>query len=450
MTIDNDILSDFDQQNIPYNLEAEQSVLGCIIIDKSTIHNVIEIIKPNYFFIEQHKLIFNCMLVMFNNGNPIDFVTLLDFVNNEKIFENENSAKLYLTKLLDIIPSTSNINYYCDIIKQKFYARELILTSKEIINNAYSTTDIDSLIDNAEQRIFDIRQNKTSNGLTKIDSILLDTFDNLQKLYSEDNSKFLGLPSGFSDLDNLITGLNKSDLILIAARPAMGKTSFALNIATNCAIKTAKQVAVFSLEMSKEQLVSRMLASESRVDSYNLKTGNLSEDDWINIAQSSELLYQTNIYIDDTPGISVSEIKSKVRKLNDLGLIIIDYLQLMSSNKKSENRVQEISEITRNLKIMAKQLDVPVISLSQLSRAPDARADHRPMLSDLRESGSIEQDADIVMFLYRDHYYNKEEANENIAECIVAKNRHGESNTIKLSWEGRYTRFGNLELYRHE
>lgn len=448
MAVD-DILLSGSKDEMPYNLDAEKSIIGSILINPVTINNAIDLIKPEYFFIEQHKNIFEALLIMFSGDIPIDFVTLIDQIEHESIFEDKNEAKLYIANLIDSVPSSSNIDYYCNIVKDKYYMRELILISKDTIENVYSTNDITGLIDNIEQRIFEIRQNKTVSDLTNINKTILQIYDNLQDL-KDSGKKFLGLTCGFSQIDGLINGLNKSDLILIAARPAMGKTSFALNIAANCGIKTAKQIAVFSLEMSKEQLVERMLSSESRVANNNIKTGRLSDDEWINLAQGAELLYQSNVYIDDTPGITVSEIKSKVRRLKNLGLIVIDYLQLMSSGKRSENRVQEISEITRNLKIMAKQLNVPVISLSQLSRAPDARSDHRPILSDLRESGSIEQDADIVMFLYRDHYYDKENSEENIAECIIAKNRHGETSTVKLAWNSDYTRFDSLELNRYE
>ena len=310
--------------------------------------------------------------------------------------------------------------------------------------------DARQLLDAAEQRIFEIRQGKDATGLQRIDEIIVDAYDHLQKLSGDNREEYSGIPSGFKGLDNLLTGLNKSDLILLAARPAMGKTSFALNIATNVALRSKKAVAIFSLEMTKEQLVLRMLSSEASIPSNSLRTGQLKPDDWVKLAASADVLSKSRIYVDDTSGINVAEMKAKLRRIEDLGLVVIDYLQLMSSGRRVDNRVQEVSEITRSLKIMAKDLDVPVITLSQLSRGPDARADHRPILSDLRESGSIEQDADIVLFLYRDAYYNRDSDEHNIAECIVSKNRHGETDSVKLTWDGQFTRFGNPEFYRDE
>lgn len=307
-----------------------------------------------------------------------------------------------------------------------------------------------SLLDSAEQQIFEIRQGRESRGLQRIDEIIIDTYDRLQKLSSTDREQYLGIPTGFTLLDQITTGLNKTDLIFIAARPGMGKTAFALNIATHVA-KLGKKVAIFNLEMSKDQLVGRILSGEARIPGNALRTGNLSGDDWNRLAEAAGYLSQAQIYIDDATGISPGEMKARLRRMKDLDLVIIDYLQLMTTGRRIDNRVQEVSEMTRALKVMAKELQVPVITLSQLSRGPESRKDnHRPMLSDLRESGSIEQDADAVWFLYRDAYYNKESEEQNIAECIVAKNRHGETDTVKLAWDGAYTRFGNLEMYRNE
>ena len=306
------------------------------------------------------------------------------------------------------------------------------------------------LVDSAEQRIFEIRQGRESRGLQRIDEIIIETYDRLQKLSSADREQYLGIPTGFTMLDQITTGLNKTDLIFIAARPGMGKTAFALNIATHVA-KLGKKVAIFNLEMSRDQLVGRILSGEARIPGNALRTGNLSGDDWNRLAEAAGYLSQAQIYIDDATGISPGEIKARLRRMKDLDLVIIDYLQLMTSGRRIDNRVQEVSEMTRALKVMAKELRVPVITLSQLSRGPESRRDnHRPMLSDLRESGSIEQDADAVWFLYRDAYYNKESEEQNIAECIVAKNRHGETDTVKLAWDGAYTRFSNLEMYRNE
>ncbi len=436
---------------MPYNLEAEQSVLGALLLEPSSITLVLEYLKPECFFREQHRQIFGVILRMYTGGNPVDFVTVLDQVIKEKIFDTPDSAKLYLAQLMELVPTTANLENYCRIVQEKFYVRSLIQAAREIIQNAQEGGgDAKDLLDMAEQRIFEIRQGKDATGLTRIDEAIISVYDRLQKLAGSEKENYLGVPTGFTRLDTLITGLNDSDLVLLAARPAMGKTSFALNIAANVAKKTGKQVAIFSLEMSKEQLVSRLLSSEALISSYNLRTGELSADEWVKLASSAEILSQTQIYLDDTPGITVAEMKAKLRRLKNLGLVVIDYLQLMSTGRRDGNRVQEISEITRNLKIMAKELDVPVLTLSQLSRGPDSRTEHRPLLSDLRESGSIEQDADIVMFLYREAYYEKESDKQHIAECIVAKNRHGEASTVELGWDGQYTQFSNLEWNRDE
>ena len=452
MAFERDAAESFEQFDaMPYNLEAEQSVLGSLLLEPGNITQALEFLRPECFYREQHREIYNVILRMFSNGGTIDFVTVLDEVVKAGIFDSPAAAKVYLAQLMEMVPSVSNIEVYCRIVQEKFYIRSLILAAREIISNAEDGQgDAKNLLDMAEQRIFEIRQGRNATGLTRIDEVIIETYDHLQKLSSDDRSKYLGLPTGFSRLDTLITGLNNSDLILIAARPGMGKTSFALNIASNVAKKTDKQVAIFSLEMSKEQLVSRLLSSEAFISSYSLRTGELSADEWVKLAASAEVLSKSQIYLDDTPGIMVAEMKAKLRRLRNLGLVVIDYLQLMSTGRRDGNRVQEISEITRTLKIMAKELNVPVITLSQLSRGPDSRTDHRPLLSDLRESGSIEQDADIVMFLYRDAYYDKESDRQHVAECIVSKNRHGEANTVELGWDGQYTLFSNLELNREE
>lgn len=438
--------------DMPFSLEAEQSVLGGLLVDPDCITVVLEhISKSEMFFKKQHAALFDVFLSMFNLSKTVDFITVLDEVNRADIFEDEASAKVYLVQLMEIVPSTANIVDYCEIIKDKYYRRKLIAASNEI---AERTREGDGtaaqLLDMAEQKIYDIRQGKDSNELTPIDKVIIETYDRLQKLTSEDRELYLGLSTGFDRLDAMMTGLNKSDLILLAARPGMGKTSFALNVATNVAKKYDKDVVIFSLEMSSEQLVSRVLSSEAQIQSESLRTGVLSTDQWMQLAASADILSKTNMYLDDTPGITVAEIKAKVRRLKNLGLIVIDYLQLMSSSGKSENRVQEISKMTRNLKIMAKELDIPIIVLSQLNRSAEQRPDHKPMLSDLRESGSIEQDADIVMFLFREGYYDPEVENPFIAKCILAKNRHGSTGEVDLRWDGQFTKFANLELYREE
>lgn len=444
--------SELELENQPYSLEAEQSVLGGILIDPSCFNIVLDVItRSDMFYRKQHAELYDVFLSMFNLSKPIDFITVLDEVNQAHIFEDEMTAKVYLAQLMEMVPSTANISNYCNIVLNRYYRRRLISAAREIEEYARDEEgSATQLMDMAEQKLYDIRQGKDNSELTPIDKVIIGTYDRLQKLTGEDRELYLGLSSGFNRLDAMMTGLNKSDLILLAARPGMGKTSFALNIATNVAKKYDKDVVVFSLEMSSEQLVSRVLSSEAQISSQDLRLGKLSPDQWVQLAASADILSKTRMYLDDTPGITVAEIKAKVRRLKNLGLIIIDYLQLMSSSGRSENRVQEISKITRNLKIMAKELNIPIIVLSQLNRSAEQRLDHKPMLSDLRESGSIEQDADIVMFLFRAGYYDKEIENPNVAQCILAKNRHGSTGEVDLAWIGEFTRFGNLEVNRDE
>lgn len=439
-------------QQLPYSLEAEQSVLGAVLIDPACFPLVMEELRSDTFYRPQHQQIFEVMINMFNLNRTMDVVTILDSVKGEDIFSTAEDAKIYLANLAQIVPSASNVEAYCRIVREKYYVRRLITASREIIEMAQeSQAESDVLLDSAEQSIFDIRQGRNNSSLKHIRTAIAETYETLQRISGEDKAMYLGISTGYPLLDRQITGLNKSDLILIAARPGMGKTSLALNIAENIATKTDRTVAVFSLEMSSEQLAQRLLSSQALVEGQLLRTGELSGDDWVRIAVASQVLSKASIYIDDTAGISVGEMKAKVRRLKKVDLVIIDYLQLMSTGRRSDNRVQEISEITRNLKIMAKELNVPVITISQLSRGPESRADHRPILSDLRESGSIEQDADIVMLLYREDYYAREESEErNIAQCDVAKNRHGEVGVVRLGWDNRYTRFNNLELGRDE
>lgn len=435
---------------LPFSLEAEQSVLGAVLLDFSCISELLDMVKPDSFYRKTHKDIFAIMLKMFTSGTTADFVTILEEVKNSKVFQSDEDAKVYMTSLVQIVPSTANVRSYAKIVQEKYYLRSLITAANEMISQASESKDTpQSVIDSAEQRIFEIRQGKDSKGLTRIDEIMLGAYDRLQKLASDEKAEFRGYPSGFNALDNVINGLNRSDLIILAARPGMGKTSFALNVATNMARKTNKDVAIFSLEMSKEQLATRILSSESRVDMKSLQTGELRADDWERLAVNAQQISAMPIYVDDTSGLSVSEIKAKARRLRNLGLIVIDYLQLMQGSG-SENRVQEVSAMTRALKIMAKDLNVPVITLSQLSRASDRRDDKRPLLADLRESGSIEQDADIVLFLFRDSYYNPQSEKQNIAECIIAKNRHGETKTVEMAWDGKFTKFTGLEKFKSE
>jgi len=436
-------------EGLPFSLEAEQSVLGGMLIDPECIPVVLEQLStPQVFYHKQHVRLFEVFLNMSNLNRTIDFITVLDEVTRAGVFADTEEAKEYLAHLMEIVPSTANIVDYCKILLDQYYRRRLILTAKEIEGYAEAQEGTaGSLLDLAEQRIYDIRQNRDSAGLKPIGDLIVETYDHLQKLTGEDKELYLGLSSGFTALDTMLTGLNRSDLILLAARPGMGKTSFALNIAVNVAKKyPQKSVALFNLEMSAEQCVGRILSSEAQIPSRALRTGIMEQNEWSQLAACADVLSRTNIFVDDTPGINATEIKAKARRLPNLGLIVIDYLQLMESGGRSENRVQEISKITRSLKIMAKELDVPVIVLSQLNRSVEARTDHRPMLADLRESGSIEQDADSVIFLSREGYYNKECETPYLTVCTVAKNRHGSTGDINLHWNGEFTRFSNLEM----
>ncbi len=444
---------DYNPANLPYSAEAEQAVLGAIIIDNAMFDTVLDYVKSSdYFYVSLHKLIFSVMQEMMNFGKAIDFVTLLDKLKQNSGFE-EATGKTYLVDLIDNCPAPSNAESYAKIVADKYKLRKLITASREIIDDATAAEDDPTvLLDSAEQRIFDIRSGSEKGGLERLSAVLLQTFERLDSLNRDADESVRPVSTGIGDLDRVITGLNRSDLIILAARPGMGKTSFALNIARNVACQSKKTVAFFSLEMSKEQLASRLLSSEALVGGTKLRTGKLSDEEWQRLVPASDILKNANLYIDDTPGITITEMKSRLRRLRNIDLVVVDYLQLMSSTRRIESRVNEISEITRSLKIMAKELNVPVITLSQLSRASEQRPDHRPQLSDLRDSGSIEQDADIVLFLYREGYYDKNNEDDaapavdvNSGECIVAKNRHGEMSTVKLHWQGEFMRFTDVE-----
>ena len=443
----------YDGLNMPYSPEAEQAVLGAVILDSTVFDKIVDYIKsPDYFYVALHRLIFAQMQEMMNFGAAIDFVTLLEKLKQNKAFD-EATGKTYLMDLVNNCQSISNAEAYAKVIADKYNIRMLITASREIIDDATSGDDDPAiLIDSAEQKIFNIRQGNEKSGLERINSVILQTFNRLDALNSQTDDSMKPIPTGIGDLDRMITGLNRSDLILLAARPGMGKTSFALNIARNAACKSKKTVAFFSLEMSKEQLASRLLSTEALISGTKLRTGKLSEEEWSRLIPASDVLSKAELYLDDTPGITITEMKSRLRRLKNLDLVVIDYLQLMGSGRRIDNRVQEISEITRNLKILAKEMNVPVITLSQLSRASEQRTDHRPQLSDLRDSGSIEQDADIVLFLYREGYYSDKSADQaaptadmNSGECIVAKNRHGEASAVKLHWQGEFMRFTGTE-----
>ena len=432
----------------PHDLEAEQAIIGSMLTDRDAVISAIEILKEEDFYREDNKAIYTAILNLYNRAEPIDIITVKSELESMGKLEQVGGLE-YLAELPEKVPTTANAMKYIKIVEEKSTLRRLIKTANEIIELGYSPTeDVEDIMEGAEKKIFNIMQEKNQKGYAPIKDVLVESFTKLEELYNR-KQHITGVPSGFTELDYRTAGFHGSELILIAARPAMGKTAFALNIATNAAVKANVPVAVFSLEMSKEQLVNRILCSESMVDSNKVRTGKLEEDDWTKLAGAIGPLSEAEIFIDDTPGINITEIRAKCRKLKlekNTGMVVIDYLQLIQgSNKRGGSREQEISEISRSLKILAKELDVPVIALSQLSRAAEQRPDHRPMLSDLRESGAIEQDADIVMFLYRDDYYNQDSEKKDIAEIIIAKHRGGSTGTVELLWLGSYTKFVNLE-----
>ena len=432
----------------PHDIEAEQAVIGSMLTDKDAVVSAIEVLKEDDLYRDDNKAIYSAILNLYNRAEPIDIITVKAELETMGKFEQVGGLE-YLAELPEKVPTTANSMKYIKIVEEKSTLRNLIKTANEIIELGYDPTeDVDDIMEGAEKKIFNIMQNKNQKGYSAMKDILVDSFTQLEELYNR-KQHITGVPSGFTDLDYRTAGFHGSDLILIAARPAMGKSAFALNIATNAAVKAKVPVAIFSLEMSKEQMVNRILCSEAMVDSNKVRTGKLEEDDWTKLAEAIGPLSEAEIYIDDTPGISVMEIRAKCRKLKlekNIGMVVIDYLQLVQgSNKRNGSREQEISEISRSLKILAKELNVPVIALSQLSRAVEQRPDHRPMLSDLRESGAIEQDADIVMFLYRDDYYNEDSDKKGIAEVIIAKHRGGSTGTVDLVWLGSYTKFVDLE-----
>ena len=433
----------------PNDIEAEQAILGSMLTDKDAVISALEVLKANDFYREDNKAIYEAITSLYNRAEPIDIITVKSELVSTGKFETVGGLE-YLAILPDKVPTSANVEQYIKIVEEKALLRNLIKTANEIINLGYSQTEeVDDIMDMAEKKIFDILKQKNQTGFTPIKDVLVETFAQIERLYNK-SDVITGIPTGFMELDYKTAGLHNSDLVLVAARPAMGKSAFVINIAANAAIRSNVPVVIFNLEMSKEQVANRILCSEAMVDSNKVRTGKIEEDDWTKLASALGPISEAPIYIDDTPGISIMEIRAKCIKLKlekNIGLVIIDYLQLVSaSGKKNSSREQEISEISRSLKILAKELNVPVIALSQLSRAPEQRKDdHRPILSDLRESGAIEQDADIVMFLYRDDYYNENSEEKNIAEVILAKHRGGSTGTVKLAWLGDYTKFANLE-----
>ena len=434
----------------PNSIEAEQSVLGAMIIDKEAINSALEIIKPEDFYKEANREIFETMIVLFNKNEPVDLITLSEELKRRGTLDNIGGVT-YLANLSSSIATTANIKYYCKIVQEKSILRRLIKSSDDIMGKAFEDTEeVSAIIELAERNIFDITQGSHREGFSPISEVLLNSFAQIEDR-AANKGRLTGLETGFIDLDNKLSGLQKSDLILLAARPSMGKTALGINIATHSALKSNAKVAIFSLEMSKEQLVQRVISATSHVDLQKIISGNLGDDEWLKVVDSMGPLSQMNIFIDDTAGISLMEMKAKCRRLKiekGLDLILVDYLQLMQLEGRQESRQQEISAISRGLKALAKEMECPVIALSQLSRAPELRSDHRPILSDLRESGAIEQDADVVLFLYRDEYYNKETELKNIGELIIAKHRNGPTGSIELVWKGEYTKFLNKENYK--
>ena len=438
------------QKNLPCALEAEQSVLGSILIDPNCFADLTEIIHADDFYLDEHGEIFYAMQDLFAKSREIDLVTLIDTLVSRGIY-NEEGSKKYIKVIAETVPSAANVLDYAKIVREKSLLRSLIGAADEIRETAFSAQgDVKDIIDSAEAKVFSIAQGSESKGFVHIREAISRTYERLD-LLARDKDAASGTPTGFSALDRTIVGLGEGDLVLIGARPGMGKTSFAMNIATNIAKSSQKNVCVFSLEMSAEQLASRMLSSEALVDSYAIRSGNLTTDQYKKLADAAADLSESNILIDDTTGITVTRMKAKLRRVKNLGLVVVDYLQLMQGERNGDNRVLEVGDISRGLKILAKELKIPVICCAQLSRGPESRTDKRPMLSDLRDSGAIEQDADIVMFLYRDEYYKAPgDGEQSVAECIVAKNRHGSTGTVKLGWIGQFTKFITQDLDHEE
>ena len=439
-------------RSLPQSIEAEQSVIGSMIIDKYAISKVLEGLEEEDFYRDGHKVIYKTILDMFRNDIAVDLLTLLEYLKSTDTLERAGGVT-YITELSSSVPTTANLSAYIKIVSDKSTLRKLIKASTTIIEESYTNqSQVEDVVDIAEKKIFNIAEKRTTKDFEPLSDVLERGFAQIERLFNN-KGETTGVSSGFTDLDAKTSGFQSGDMILIAARPSMGKTTFALNIAEYAALRDHRSVVIFSLEMSKEQLAYKLLCSEANVDMLKLRTGTLEDKDWENIAMAAGPLSKAKIYIDDTAGVTVMEMRSKCRRLKieyGIDLIVIDYLQLMSGGAGSDNRQQEVSEISRSIKALAKEMECPVIALSQLSRAPEQRADHRPMLSDLRESGSIEQDADIVMFLYRDEYYNKETEDKNIGECIIAKQRNGPVGTARLAWLGQFSKFGNLDVIHRE
>lgn len=434
-------------KSMPQSIEAEQSVIGAMIIDKNAIVQVTERLREDDFYRDGHREIYKAIVEMFKQDMAVDLITLLEFLKSTDKLDNAGGVS-YITEISSAVTTTANLSSYIKIVEQKAILRKLIRASTKIIEDSYNKqSEVENVVESAEKKIFEIAENRTSTDVEPLNQVLERGFLEIERIFNN-KGEITGVGSGIKDLDAKTSGFQKGDMVLIAARPSMGKTTFALNIAENAAIKEGKSVVIFSLEMSKEQLAYKLLCSEANIDMLKLRTGALEDNDWQNIARAAGPLSKAKIYIDDTAGVSVMEMRSKCRRLkieHGIDLILIDYLQLMSGSN-NESRQQEVSEISRSIKALAKEMECPVIALSQLSRAPEQRADHRPMLSDLRESGSIEQDADVVMFLYRDEYYNKETEDKNVCECIIAKQRNGPVGTVSMSFMGALSKFADLDI----
>lgn len=432
---------------LPHNVEAERSVIGSMLMDRDAITTASELISSEDFYQHQYAVLFDAMIELYNEAKPVDLITL-----QNKLKEKELPAELYsldfIRDLITSVPTSANVKYYANIVKEKAVLRRLIKVTEGITNECYLNKEpVETILEQTEKQIFDVVQNKSSGDYVDIKDIVLSSLESIEAA-SKSKGSVTGIATGFYDLDYKTAGLQPSDLVLIAARPSMGKTAFVLNVAEYVALKSNVCTAIFSLEMSKDQLVKRIISMNSKVDSQSIRSGELQDEDWAKIVESAKVIGNSGLIIDDTPGISISELRSKCRKYkleHNLGLVIIDYLQLMSGSKKSESRQQEISEISRSLKALAREINAPVVALSQLSRAVEQRPDKRPMLSDLRESGAIEQDADVVMFIYRDDYYNHDSEEAGVSEIIIGKQRNGPTGTVKLAWLSQFTKFANLE-----
>ena len=448
-------MEDIFYRQMPHSLEAEQAVLGSMLIDANCVKDVMELLRPDDFYLRQNREVFETIYSMFVYSRPIDGVTVAGEMEKNGTYDDA-TTRPYLAQLMDITPTSANVMEYAAIVRDKSLLRALYTAAGEISSLVQDGAgEAASILEAAEQKIYAVRRGRSAQNMTPIGVVLQGVLDHLSELSASGGKTLPGLPTGLSVLDDKTNGLNKSDLVLLAARPGMGKTSMALNMALNVARSSGKSVALFSLEMSREQLVTRILSSQATVENQRLVTGNLREQDWVNIANAAAVLSGLNILIDDNPLLTVADMNAKCRRIDDLGLVVIDYLQLMTSagggkSYSGENRQQAVSDMSRMLKIMAKELQVPVLCLSQLSRANEKRDDKRPMLSDLRESGSIEQDADIVLFIYRDDYYHEDSEKHNIAECIIAKNRHGETGKVELAWSPQYTTFSSIDRYHNE